>query len=185
MNTLFIDTSSDNLLLAVSNGEAVFEKKINNVKRHSKIILNKIEELLSSNFMKITDINLILVVVGPGSFTGIRIGVSTANAIAKALNIKIIGLTSLELMMVNEPFGVALKDCKNNNYYFYNKENNKYGVINIENFDLYKQNQKVFLEYKPIKDIFSYVFENKDIFDLKNTVTPFYIKTSSAKKRQS
>lgn len=184
MNTLFIDTSSDCLFLALSKGHVVFESKTKGIKRHSKIILNEIEELLRNNSLEICDINLILVVIGPGSFTGIRIGVSTANALAKALDIEVIGLTSLEIMMFYESQGGAFIDCKNNNYYFYDKEKNKYGVLNIEDLNLYQKTNKVFFEYKSTNDIFSYVFDNKHSFKSSKSVMPFYIKLSSAKKGQ-
>ncbi len=53
----------------------------------------KIKYLLEDNNLKFTDLSGIIVYHGPGSFTGLRIGISTANALANSLNIPIVGTT--------------------------------------------------------------------------------------------
>jgi tRNA threonylcarbamoyladenosine biosynthesis protein TsaB len=59
----------------------------------AETIHNKIQTLLESNSKKLKDIQGIIVYKGPGSFTGLRIGISVANALAYSLDVPIIGVT--------------------------------------------------------------------------------------------
>jgi len=63
---------------------------------HSERVIPLLDEILKSNGMAIKDIDGIAVSIGPGSFTGIRIGVSTARGLAQSLNIPLVGIPSLD-----------------------------------------------------------------------------------------
>ena len=67
--------------------------------RHSEIAMPSLNEIISRNNLNIRDINEILVVIGPGSFTGVRIGVVIAKTIAYLLDISIKCITSLDLVV--------------------------------------------------------------------------------------
>ena len=83
MLILGISTSSNIASVALSkDAECIKELNINNNKTHSETLLPLINELLSETNIKLQDINLIACDNGPGSFTGIRIGISTVKAIA-------------------------------------------------------------------------------------------------------
>ena len=85
MLILGISTSSNIASVALSkDAECIKELNINNNKTHSETLLPLINELLSETNIKLQDINLIACDNGPGSFTGIRIGISTVKAIAEA-----------------------------------------------------------------------------------------------------
>jgi tRNA threonylcarbamoyladenosine biosynthesis protein TsaB len=60
----------------------------------AETIHQKLQKLLSDNIKELKDINAIVVYHGPGSFTGLRIGMSVANALAQSLHIPIVGETS-------------------------------------------------------------------------------------------
>jgi tRNA threonylcarbamoyladenosine biosynthesis protein TsaB len=65
---------------------------------HNERLIELIDEILSRNKILIKDINCVAVNIGPGSFTGIRVGVSCARAIAQTLNIKIVPIFGLEVL---------------------------------------------------------------------------------------
>lgn len=97
MNILAIDTSTENLSLALhSNGESTFFlEKVGN--RHTEFALNKIAILLNEHGLKVADLNLIAYNQGPGSFTGLRIGLSLSLGLALGLDIKLIPIPSFAL----------------------------------------------------------------------------------------
>lgn len=88
MVILFIDTSSNleiKVGLRIEKREDFIHQKIGAKK--AQVVLPLVEKLLKKNNLKPSDINEIEVNTGPGSFTGIRVGISIANALAYALNI--------------------------------------------------------------------------------------------------
>lgn len=121
MLILGISTSSNIASVALSkDAECIKELNINNNKTHSETLLPLINELLSETNIKLQDINLIACDNGPGSFTGIRIGISTVKAIAESLNIPVIAVTSLEGLAYNihdSECICSLIDARNNQVY--------------------------------------------------------------------
>lgn len=99
MRILYIDTSSSYLYTGiVCDGKLISEVQENLQLDLSKLTLPKIAEMFSENNLKPNDIDKIIVVNGPGSFTGIRVGLTIAKVYAWSLNIPIIPITSLEAM---------------------------------------------------------------------------------------
>lgn len=123
MKILAIDTSSNICSTALLENEIVIdENNLNNGKTHSENLMPLVEELLKRNNINIKDINLLACSVGPGSFTGIRIGVSSIKPIAEVLNVKVASVTSLETLAKNadaskENTIVSLIDARNNQVY--------------------------------------------------------------------
>ena len=88
MNTLTIDTSSNQAIIVgikIDNKQYAEHKKIDANK--SQVVLSMIEDVLKKHNLKLEDLNAIEVNAGPGSFTGVRIGISIANALSFALKI--------------------------------------------------------------------------------------------------
>lgn len=97
-HVLAIETSSPRLKLALSFGGDRLVKSDEEVERsHGQIIIRKIDNLISSAGLKQSDIDGIVVSTGPGSFTGLRIGLAAAKGIAVALRIPVIGISLFEL----------------------------------------------------------------------------------------
>jgi tRNA threonylcarbamoyladenosine biosynthesis protein TsaB len=67
-------------------------------KNYSEKILSLIDVMLRSAETRLEDIDQVVVSTGPGSFTGLRVGISTAQGIAFALGVKLIGISSLEAL---------------------------------------------------------------------------------------
>lgn len=103
MISLLIDTSSVNLLVSIVKGEKILTfTKISDVKSISIKILEEIDKSLQKCNLEIKDIDTIFIVNGPGSFTGIRVGVTVAKTIAFSLHKKIIPISSLALMATTD-----------------------------------------------------------------------------------
>ena len=126
MKILSIDTSSNLCAVAVLEDSSLIKENIlNDTKNHSEKIMPVIAQTLKESNLKLKDIDLIVCDKGPGSFTGIRIGVATVMSFIDSLKIPAIGITSLEALaynvILNEPtpsFICSLIDAKNNNVYF-------------------------------------------------------------------
>ncbi len=97
-NILAIDTSSDKLILGLSfGGDRLVKSEEKTEQSHGQLILKKIGELCQSANLDKKDITNIVVCRGPGSFTGLRIGIAAAKGLATALDIKIISVNLFEL----------------------------------------------------------------------------------------
>ncbi len=97
MKILAFDTSSETLSVAVADGERVlWSEELTSIARHSDSLAPRIEHALGQARLQPRSLDLIAVGVGPGSFTGLRIGLVTAKMLAWALQKKMVGVSSLE-----------------------------------------------------------------------------------------
>ncbi|MBX2888582.1 MAG: tRNA (adenosine(37)-N6)-threonylcarbamoyltransferase complex dimerization subunit type 1 TsaB [Ferruginibacter sp.] len=98
---LLIDTTTETALVALANeGKIIAQKNNSQQKNHAAFIHPAIQELLNQNNIQINQLRGVLVTEGPGSYTGIRVGLASAKGICLALN--------LPLMMVNRLYAMAL-----------------------------------------------------------------------------
>ena len=122
MKILSIDTASDLCTVALlENENCIKEIIVNDARNHSEKIMPVIEEVLKETNLSINDINLIVCDKGPGSFTGIRIGIGTALAFQDSLDIPCVGISSLESLAYNinrEGIICSLIDAKKRQYLF-------------------------------------------------------------------
>lgn len=133
MKLLAIETSSTLCGAAILEDEQLIDKiEIENGLTHSQNLMPIIKDLLERNNLKITNFNGFVCDIGPGSFTGIRIGVATVKAFIDSLeNVTYTGVSSLEALAYNtdkEGLICSVIDCKNDNCYFalYELKNNTY-----------------------------------------------------------
>lgn len=102
MTILAIDTSNFSLGIAVCTENKVLGECITNLKKnHSVRLMPMISQLLDEVEVEPSELKAITVARGPGSYTGVRIGVATAKSMAWALNIPLIGISSLEVLAWN------------------------------------------------------------------------------------
>ena len=100
MKMLGIDTSSMAASVAViEDNKLICEYTINTKKTHSQKLMPMIENMLNLSDLNVREIDAIAVCEGPGSFTGLRIGMATAKAIAHVNDIPVIGVNSLEVLI--------------------------------------------------------------------------------------
>jgi len=96
---LQIETSTTNCSVAISKkGKTIAVKEISDGYSHAENLHVFIKEILASTKLEYADLNAIAVSKGPGSYTGLRIGVSTAKGLCFALNIPLLALETLEVL---------------------------------------------------------------------------------------
>ncbi len=97
-----MDTSSVNATVAVMNDKKLIgEFVVSNDKTHSQIIMPLAEDLLKKCGLDIGDVDVFSVCTGPGSFTGLRIGMATVKTLAQVMNKPVIGVSSLDALQHN------------------------------------------------------------------------------------
>ncbi len=102
MKILGIDTSSNASSVAViEDNKLICEYTVNTKTTHSQKLMPMIENMLLMSGINIKEIDAIAICVGPGSFTGLRIGMATAKAISHVNNLPVIGVNSLEILAGN------------------------------------------------------------------------------------
>ena len=204
MRILYLDTSSSFLYAAIVNDEKVIiEVKEGLGKDLSSFALVKIEEMFGNSNLSPSDVDKIIVVNGPGSFTGIRIGLTIAKVYAWSLGKKISVISSLEAMAVSIgkfDYVVPLIDARREYVYsaIYDKDFNltlKEQYINLEALKIatailpgdvcYVSNDKFHsidtVNYNP--DILKIVTKFKDRENLNpHEVDAYYLKLTEAEE---
>lgn len=105
MKILAVDTSSNVASVAIVDGEKlVCESVLNNKLTHSQTLMPMVDEVLKKSELNPSDIDVFAVSYGPGSFTGLRIGVTTIKGLAHATNKPVCGVNTLEALAYNLPF---------------------------------------------------------------------------------
>lgn len=99
MKILGIDSSTDRLSVGICNdGKIIADKSINSMREHGSRIIGLIDEALSESNIDVKTLQGIAVAIGPGSFTGLRVGMAAAKGLALTLNIPIIGISTFEVI---------------------------------------------------------------------------------------
>ncbi|MBU3851834.1 MAG: tRNA (adenosine(37)-N6)-threonylcarbamoyltransferase complex dimerization subunit type 1 TsaB [Candidatus Paralactobacillus gallistercoris] len=137
MKILAFDTSNRCLSVAiVENNNILGQTTINTKLQHSAVLMPVIDQLLKMTGIKIEQIDRFVVAQGPGSYTGIRIAVTTAKSLAWTLNKELVGVSSLAVLAANISSRqnlpiIPLFNARRNNVFasIYRWENNK--LVNI------------------------------------------------------
>lgn len=96
MNRLFIDTSTKYLCIGIAKDEKVIYKfQQEAIKKQSELTIPFLQKALKENNLELKDIDEVTVTIGPGSFTGIRIGMCVAKVLASLNNIPLKAISSL------------------------------------------------------------------------------------------
>lgn len=121
MKSLLIDTTTSNITVSILDNLNILSEYHENIPTDiaSKII-TIIDDCLTDSNLKIEDIDKFYVVNGPGSFTGIRVGVTIGKTLSWSLNKKIVPISSLELMSTtktNKQYIIPMIDARRGNVY--------------------------------------------------------------------
>ena len=152
MITLLIDTSSADVSIAVLRDSAVLSSIVESTPyQHSIYTVSFIDTVLHNVGLKAGDISRIMVVSGPGSFTGLRIGVTIAKVYAYLCKIEIIPISSLKMRSISCKHNNCLSiiDAHHDHYYIglYDEDNNN---LMDECYCSKNEVLKIISEYKPI-----------------------------------
>lgn len=102
MKILAVDTSATAASVAVAEeNKLIGEFSINTVLTHSQTLMPMVDELLKNTGLSVNDIDAAAVNAGPGSFTGVRIGVAAVKGIAFPKNLPCVSVSTLESMAYN------------------------------------------------------------------------------------
>ncbi len=121
MISLFLDSSDKKVIVALLNGGKLIDSIIEENDNHlSEMFLPMIERIIAKNQLQIDNIDAIYVINGPGSFTGVRVGVTTAKVMAWGLKKRIIPISELALLATtstNKKYIVPYIDARRNAVY--------------------------------------------------------------------
>ncbi len=179
MYTLYIDTHFINLVIGLfKDDELVVKKKVES-NSHSKETMPMLEGILNDYNLDIKDIKEIIVVVGPGSFTGVRIGVVIAKMLSYTLNIPVKTITYLEAMALNYDSSVIV-GLKDRNGAFIGEFNEKHNLIQdyyyLSNRELEESNKRI--EFEDNVDL----LKVKEFVKVRDAIPPHLLKPLYVKK---
>ncbi len=193
MYTLFIDTHGSKVVLALyKDGKILDHIEDTSPSKHSEITMPNLKKILDQNAINVHDIGEIIVVNGPGSFTGVRLGVTIAKTLAYTLDIPIKTITTLEMYAVSANKDgqklVAIKDVKGYFAGLYNEDNELVNDIfykdNIDFLNYVAQNK-----YEDILNMeenydFNKIYEHMKKVEptIAHRVNPLYVKVIEALK---
>lgn len=208
MTVLYLDTTSSFLYAGIVKDDKLLIKQKKELgKDLSTYTLDTIKNLIEKSNLTPKDINKIIVVNGPGSFTGIRIGVTIAKTLAWSLNIDITTISSLDAMSIStddNKYKVPVIDARRDSSYFgiYDEFNNivmenKYASNNYINDCINKLNKdyviisnettidnKNIISYSP--NILKIVNKYKDKECINpHAVNPIYLKLTEAEEKKN
>lgn len=104
MIILAIDTATDSVSVALHDGETVIaSSEMRSERQHAEALTPMIDFVCRQANLSICDIGAVAVDTGPGLFTGMRVGIASAQAIAQVLDVQMAGVTSLDAIATAVP----------------------------------------------------------------------------------
>lgn len=127
MNTLYIDTHNAKIILAFYQNGKLVKRTEETGEQQSSIIMVLLDNLLKELGLTVHDISEIIVINGPGSFTGVRLGVTIAKTLAYTLHVPIKVMSSILIK--------AISNVDKGHHWFVEAEKNGYYVGEFNDFD--------------------------------------------------
>ena len=182
MKILYIDTASSNLYVAIIvDGEIISHREASKL-NHSVMLMPTVDRILKENGYKLDDFDYYSCNVGPGSFTGIRIGVTTVNAFGYANSKKVIPITTfLPYAYDNRDKHIFALNAKHGNFYTMSIIDNVYEYGVKTESDL--SDKDVFVidpSTVPEKGLFECLVSS--IGEATDMIAPFYLRESEAER---
>lgn len=122
MKILSVSTATSNLSVALNeDSKIIVEKNVTDKRNHSEHLDPLIKEILDGQGLSLKDIDRFAVAIGPGSYTGLRIGITTIKMFSSILNKEVVGVSTLEALSKgcekDKTLIVACLDARNDNYF--------------------------------------------------------------------
>ena len=201
MKILGIDTTRKMARFFIIDGENIYHLNMNEDVKHSEGIFLYLEKALFECKLKLSDIDVFCGVVGPGSFTGIRVGMSVLKSFNIANNKKLLPINTFEILSIKYKSGVILLKSTNTSCYYAKIE--KYNIVEsgvIENSKvsefcggnkaiiLKEEQDSINIEYNNIElvdDISEYYYDavaKKLESETVEDFVPYYLQLSQAER---
>lgn len=192
MKYLFIDSATTNLVVAIINdGKIAYIYNNNDNHDTSSKMMPVLAEAFENVGLKPQDIDKIFAVTGPGSFTGIRVGLTVAKTMAYTLNIPIVPISSLEVMASGNG-GTALINARRG-YVFAGTYDNDLNNVYPDSYVLMNDSfAKPYISYdsfdfetlKPNIDVLKVVKKHENDESVNpHTINPNYLKLTEAEEK--
>lgn len=199
MNTLIIDTTRKLAKILISKDDKHFVFDMSDKIKHSEGLFLYLEKALSETKLKISDFDVLSGVVGPGSFTGIRVGMSVIKGFNQVINKQVVPINVFEVLKYGVKNGVILLNSTSTTCYkadIKNFEIVDMGLVNKSEIsslsgDIYilkEEQDELGIEYNNIRviaDYSSYYFlavESKLKKKNNEAFEPLYLQLSQAEK---
>ena len=121
MRILSVSTATNHLSVALNDSQQIIvEKNEQDERNHSEHLDPLIDEILKENQLTLKDIDRFAVAIGPGSYTGLRIGITTVKMFASVLNKEVVGISTLQALaksVKEDALVITGLDARNNNYF--------------------------------------------------------------------
>lgn len=138
MKILAFDTSTDTLTVGLyEDGKVLAEESSSGFARHSDVLLPTLEKIFGTASLKPVDLDLIAVGLGPGSFTGLRVGLVAAKMLGFVTGKKIVGIPSFEILAASQEIDGPLAvftDAKRNKVYAWSPRGPKTELTDLKRF---------------------------------------------------
>jgi len=200
MKILGLDTTKKSAMIFLIDGDKNIVNVLNENEKQSENLMIHIDEVLKANNIELKDIDSFAIVTGPGSFTGIRVGMATIKAFSYALGKPVIAFNMFELVSKFNKNGVFISECTSNSVYYSKIENYKIIEVGVEeksNLNMFENiivlKEEHFLESEAYKynvliinNYIDLVFEQiKNDFKNKTfsvSPEPYYVQKSQAER---
>ncbi len=184
MITLYIDTHTAVIVLALYKDEVLMDLEMSEEQRdHSQKCMPMLIQFLEKNQVSVHEVSDIVVVNGPGSFTGVRLGVTIAKTLSYTLGIPIRSITSLERFLpLDTPSKVISISEKNG--YFIGVLNDKFETIITYDYVKKSENKEIGLLLDESKVDYQKLITSAHQKEASNPhqVNPFYVKKIEVEK---
>ncbi len=121
MKILSVSTATNHLSVALNDGQQIIvEKNERDERNHSEHLDPLIDEILKDNDLSLKDIDRFAVAIGPGSYTGLRIGITTVKMFASILDKEVVGISTLQALakgVQEDALVITGLDARNDNYF--------------------------------------------------------------------
>lgn len=170
---LFIDTSNKNLYLILKNKDLIIDHiTIDGNRKHTEQTIEEISKLLNKNNLKLKDINNFYTTYGPGSYTGVRVGLTIVKTI-KIINpkVKVFVINSL-LFQAGSDHLLSMLDARSNRFYVAECKNkkiiSKIKILDCNDKNILESKLKKIINYKNINYLKKFNVLQKTFLEIKD-----------------
>lgn len=198
MRILAVDTTRKSAKIFLIDEKVNKVKELNESQKQSEFLMLTIDEFLKENCLQLGDIDCFGVVSGPGSFTGIRVGIATVKAFGYALGKQIISFNIFDLIKDEIKDGIFISECTSNSCYYVDiKNHNIVGVGVVDNRDIINFKKELYIieeehiltnsaykfnVLKNYSELCCLKFKQMSASDQYSSPEPYYVQLSQAER---